>query len=231
MGSLTAHRAFKDPYRGGGAGQRDLAQPVYEPRDPNWFYYPSTAWFNPLFVSRYEFETPIPMITKEGAKPFPPTGYRQLDARRWYFYCVTGITPAMAMRVPGIGSQYLFATLDADKNYFDGGKTYKMTLPKGIPEANFWSLTLYDNQTRSMLDTPQRYPRAGSQTYPSPAAEPNADGSTTGYLGPKQPEGVKRGNWIQTMPGKGWFTILRLYSPLEPFFTKEWRPSEVELVK
>ena len=32
------------------------------------------------------------------------------------------------------------------------------------------------------------------------------------------------------MPGKGWFTILRSYSPLEAFFTKEWRPSEVELV-
>ena len=115
------------------------------PRDPSWFYYPGSAWFNPLFVSGYEFETPIPMITKEGAKPFPPTGYRQLDARRWYFYGVTGITPAMAMRVTGIGSQYLFATLDADKNYFDGAKTYKVTLPKGIPEANFWSLTLYDN--------------------------------------------------------------------------------------
>jgi len=58
-------------------------------------------------------------------------------------------------------------------------------------------------------------------------AEPDADGSTTIYLGPKQPEGVKRSNWIQTMPDKGWFTILRLYSPLEPFFTKQWRPSEI----
>ena len=86
-------------------------------------------------------------------------------------YYVTGITPAMAMRVTDIGSQYLMNTLDADKNYFDGSKTYKVTLPKGIPEANFWSLTLYDNQSRSMLDTPQRYPRAGSQSYPSPAAE------------------------------------------------------------
>ena len=61
----------------------------------------------------------------------------------------------------GIGSQYLLNMLDADKNYRDGSKTYKVTLPKGIPEANFWSFTLYDNQTRSMLDTPQRYPRAG----------------------------------------------------------------------
>ena len=74
-------------------------------------------------------------------------------------------------------------------------------------------------------------PRAGSQSYPSPAAEPNADGSTTVYFGPKQPDGVKRGTWIQTMPGKGWFVILRLYSPLEPFFDKSWRPSEIELVK
>jgi hypothetical protein len=81
-----------------------------------------------------------------------------------------------------------------------------------------------------MLDTPQRYPRAGSQSYSSPAAEPNPDGSTTIYFAPEQPEGVKRGNWIQTMPGKGWFTILRLYNPLESFFDKSWRPSEIELV-
>lgn len=201
-----------------------------KPRAADWFYYPGSAWFNFLFVTGSEFETPIPEITREGAKPFPPTGYRTLNGRTAFFYGVTGITPAMAMRVPGIGSQYLFNALDADKNYFDGAKTYKVTLPKGIPEANFWSLTLYDNQTRSMLDTPQRYPRAGSQSYPSPAAEADADGSTTVYLSPTQPAGVKRGNWIQTDPKKGWFAILRLYSPLEPFFTKEWRPSEIQIV-
>jgi len=201
------------------------------PRDPTWFYYPGSAWFNFLFVSGYQFETPIPMITREGVKPFPPTGYRTMDARSSFFYGVTGITPAMAMRITGIGSQYLFASMDANKQYFDGAKTYKVTLPKDIPEANFWSFTLYDNQTRSMLDTPQRYPRAGSQSYPSPAAEASADGSTTVYFGPTQPSGVKRGNWIQTDPQKGFFVILRLYSPLEPFFDKSWRVGEVELVK
>lgn len=201
------------------------------PRDPSWFYYPNSSWMNYLFETGYEFETPIPMITREGVELFPPTGYRTMDARTSFFYGVTGITPAMAMRLPGIGSTYLWTIVDADKAPFDGAKTYKVTLPKGIPEENFWSFTVYDNMTRSMLDTPQRYPRAGSQSYPSPAAEPNADNSTTIYFGPTQPEGVKRGNWIQTMPGKGWFTILRLYSPLEPFFTKSWRPSEVEMVR
>ena len=103
--------------------------------------------------------------------------------------------------------------------------------PKDIPAKTFLSLTLYDNQTRSMLDTPQRYPRAGSQGYPSPAAEPGPDGSTTVYFAPEQPDGAGRGNWVQTLPGKGWFVLLRLYSPLEPYFEKTWRPGEIELVR
>jgi hypothetical protein len=212
----------------GNAASRSL---FMSPRDPSWYYYPGSSWWNYLFETGYQFETPIPLITPEGAKPFSPTGYRTLDARTNFFYGITGITPGMAMRLTGIGSQYLFASLDANKQYLDGARIYKVTLPKDIPEANFWSLTVYDNMTRSMLDTPQRYPRAGSQSYPSPAAEPNPDGSTTVYFGPEQPAGVERGNWIQTMSGKGWFTILRLYSPLEPFFDKTWRPSEIELVK
>jgi hypothetical protein len=199
------------------------------PRDPSWYYYPGSGWQNMLFANGYEFETPIPMITPEGVKPFPPTGYRQLDARTSFFYGVTGITPAMAMRLPGIGSTYLWTMVDANKDPFDGAKTYKVTLPKDIPQANFWSFTLYDYMTRSMLDTPQRFPRAGSQSFPSPAAEAAADGTTTVYFGPTQPANVKRGNWIQTVPGKGFIPMLRLYSPLEPFFAKTWRPSEVEL--
>jgi hypothetical protein len=81
-----------------------------------------------------------------------------------------------------------------------------------------------------MLDTPQRYPRTGSQSYPSPAAEPNADGSTTVYFAPAQPAGLPRGNWIQTIAGKGWFVLLRFHGPLEPFFDKTWQPGEIEPV-
>ncbi len=119
----------------------------------------------------------------------------------------------MIMRLPKVGSQYLMGFVDADKKPYDGGKTYKVTLPPNIPAEAFWSFTLYDNQTRSMLDTPQRYPRAGSQSYPSPAAEAAADGSTTIYFGPTQPKDVKRGNWIQTAPGQG---LVHAPSPLQP---------------
>jgi hypothetical protein len=199
---------------------------------PGWSYYPGSMWANMLWQGGFDFETPPPMISKEGSfKPLPPTGARTLDSRTAFFYGYTMDSPGMIMRLPNVGSQYLMGFLDADKNPLDGGKTYKVTLPKGIPAGKFWSFTVYDNQTRSMLQTPQRYPRAGSQTYPTPAAVANPDGTTTIYFGPSNPTDAKAGNWIQTMPNKGWFTILRLYSPLGPFFTKQWRPSEIEIVK
>jgi hypothetical protein len=204
----------------------------YTVAHPEWSYYSNSMWGNMLWEGGAFFETPPPEFTKEGMfKPLPPTGARTLDSRTAFYYGYTLDSPGMIMRIPDVGSQYLMGFVDSQGNPYDGGKTYKITLPKGIPARAFWSFTLYDNQTRSMLDTPQRYPRAGSQSYPSPAAEPDANGSTTIYFGPTQPDGVKRGNWIRTMPGKGWFTLLRIYSPLEPFFTKKWRPSEIELVK
>jgi len=196
---------------------------------PDWAYYPKSQWGNMLFEGGAFFETPPPAFQDGMFKPYPPTGARTLDSRTAFYYAYTLDSPGMIMRIPGVGSQYLMGFLDAQGNPFDGGKTYKVTLPKNIPARAFWSLTLYDNQSRSMLSTPQRYPRAGSQSYPSPAAVPNGNGSTTVYFAPTQPDGVERGNWIQTTPGKGWFTILRLYSPLESFFTKKWRPSEIEL--
>ena len=204
----------------------------FRPRESEGFGYygPQSKWLNPLFVGGYDFSRPPPEITREGVKPFPYTGARTLDARTAFFYVATGVTPAMVMRLPNIGSQYLFGIFDARGEPLDGAKTYKVTLPPNIPAAKFWSFTVYDNQTRSMLQTAQRFPRAGSQSFPSPAAEPDADGSTTVYFGPNPPEGVKRSNWIETVPGKGWFVILRLYSPLEPFFDKSWQPSEIEAV-
>ena len=198
----------------------------------DWSYYPDSSWMSMLWQGGANFETPPPMINKDGMfEPLPPTGARTLNSRTAFYYAYTLDSPGMIMRLPRVGSQYLMGFIDADGNAMDGAETYKVVLPKDIPAAAFWSFTVYDNQTRSMLETPQGYPRAGSQSYPSPAAEAAEDGTTTVWFSPEQPEGVARGNWIQTVPGKGWFTILRLYSPLESFFTKEWRLGELELVK
>jgi hypothetical protein len=195
--------------------------------DAGFAYYDnSPTWFNPLFVSGYDFLNPPPYVTPTGLEPLPATGALSLDGRAAMFYMATFVTPAMATRVPGLGSQYLVAATDADGGAFDGGVAYSITLPKDPPGAALWSLTLYDNQSRSMLQTGQRYPRAGSQAYPTPAAEVDDDGTTTVWCAPRQPDGVALGNWIQTVPGRGWFAMFRLYSPTQAFFDKTWQLGE-----
>jgi hypothetical protein len=203
----------------------------YAEQHPDWAYYEGSQWGNMLFEGGAFFETPPPAFEGGMFKPYPTTGARTLDSRTAFYYAYTLDSPGMIMRIPEVGSQYLMGFLDSKGDPFDGSKTYKVTLPEGIPAAAFWSLTLYDNQTRSMLQTPQKSPRAGSQTYPTPAATAESDGSTVVYFGPQAPEGVAEGNWIQTDPDKGWFTLLRLYSPLPSFFDKSWRISEIELVE
>jgi hypothetical protein len=224
------HKILSEAVAVGNAASRTVS--IRPPANSGVAYYPNTKsnWSNPLFVGGYGFMDPPAEITKAGVKPFPSTGARTLDARTSFFYLATVITPAMVMRLPNIGSEYLGTFYDSKSKPLDGAKTYKLTLPPNIPAEKFWSLTIYDNQTRSMLDTSQRYPRAGSQSYPSPAAKPDSDGSTTVYFGPKRPDGVNDGNWIETVPGKGWFVLFRLYSPRQSFFDKTWRPGEIETV-
>jgi hypothetical protein len=116
------------------------------------------------------------------------------------------------------------AFVDSKDNPFDGGKNYRLHLPPNIPVKDFWSVILYDSQTRSMLQTDQDWPAVSSQTK---GLLVNADGSVDVYFGPQAPPGKEK-NWIQTIPGKGWNTLLRLYGPLEPFYNKTWRPGEIE---
>ena len=147
-------------------------------------YYPGSAWFNMLFTGGYQFLDPPPQITPEGPVPGPSDGARKLNSRIAFFYPATGITPAMCMRLTGIGSQYLIAMRDSGGEFLDGGRSYRLTLPPGIPQSRFWSVILYDNQTRSMLQTSQPKPDAGSQ---SGTVQANPDGSTDIYLGPSPP--------------------------------------------
>jgi hypothetical protein len=149
-----------------------------------------------------------------------------LDARVVYYFNAGGVTPAMATTRAGEGSDYAMAFLDSEKKPFDGSKTYKLNLPKDVPVNNFWAVTLYDTQTRSLLPTGQEFPTVGSQ---SDGMTANADGSYDVWFAPEAPQG-KEGNWLQTVPGKSWFTILRMYGPLEPWIDQSWRPGEIEIV-
>lgn len=198
------------------------------PAEGAHYYGASSQWLNGLLVSGHDFMTPPADITDRGVEPRASDGARKLNLRSWWWYLAVGISPAFSAPLTGVGSQYVFAFADREGRTLDGGRRYSLVLPPDIPAARFWSCTVYDNQTRSMLDTPQGFPRAGSQDYPGPAAVADADGTTTVHFGPGRPDGVPEGNWIQTVPGRGWFAVLRLYSPLRPFFDRTWRPGEIE---
>jgi hypothetical protein len=144
-----------------------------------------------------------------------------------FMYYATGVTPAMAIKKVGLGSQYAAATTDAQGKPLDGSKTYKIHLPPNIPAKDFWSFVVYDNQTRSMLQTDQQFPSIGSQKKDLVV---NPDTSVDVWFGPKAPKGHES-NWVQTIPGKGWNVLIRLYGPLQPWFDKTWKPGEFEVVK
>lgn len=148
------------------------------------------------------------------------------DARTNFFYLATVNTPAMAAKLVGRGSQYAMAYADAAGNPFDGSKNYKLHVPANVPAADFWSVVLYDPQTRSELQTSQPYPSKNNKRN---KLVTNKDGSVELYFGPTAPKG-KEANWIASVPGKGWFAIFRLYGPLEPWFDKTWRPGDIERV-
>lgn len=194
----------------GNATARSIA---FRNRDPRSSIYPNSQWKSGFIGSDYRW------MDIDGVSG------RNHDARSNFFYLATVNTPAMAARIPGRGSQYAMSYADKAGTPFDGAKTYRVHIPKDVPAQDFWSVVLYDPQTRSELQTSQPFP---SKNNRRDKLAVNADGSVDLYFGPKPPAG-KEANWIATVPKKGWFAILRLYGPLEPWFDKTWRPGEIEL--
>ncbi|MFC7338633.1 DUF1254 domain-containing protein [Haloferula chungangensis] len=153
-------------------------------------------------------------------------GVRSLDGRAWFFTDYYSISPGMVSMTPGKGAYYMIGFKDADGEWLDGENNYTLDLPKDIPAALFWSVTLYEAENASGLDNGQPFPSLGKLNKPAQ----EADGSTILHLGPKAPEG-KEGNWLATVPGRGYFAILRLYAPTEPALDGSWKPGDIEKVK
>jgi hypothetical protein len=187
---------------------------IFQPRDPaSYLYGEDSRWKTGFIGGDYRW------LTENGARNF--------DARTYFFYLATVNTPAMALKMVGAGSQYAFGDKDANGDYLYGDKTYRLHIPADAPAKDFWSVVAYDPQTRSELQTGQPLPSKNSARDPLVA---NDDGSVDLYFAPTTPEGHDA-NWIQTVPGKGWCILLRLYGPLEPWFDQTWRPGEIELIE
>ena len=181
---------------------------AYAPKDPEAKLYGS--WKNAFVGGSHEF-------LRDGA--------RLLDARTQFHYLATVVTPAMAHAQIGAGSAYAYTVLDANGDLLDGGRSYRLHVDANPPAKNFWAVDVYDTQTRSLLQVPSTiWPALANN---SGTLRVNHDGSYDLYFGPTAPLG-KETNWVETIPGKSWFQLFRLYGPLQEWFDQTWKLNEFE---
>jgi hypothetical protein len=184
---------------------------AFQKRMDEYRYRSDTHWehlFSPSYVAEQDVENST-----------------QFEERTALFYEGIGMSAGSITKTPGIGQSYLTAYRDANGHAFDGGKTYRLHIPPNVPVKQFWSVTLYDIETRCLIQNKEQIADRSSRMD----LVMNADGSVDLYFAPTAPKGMEK-NWIPTLPGKAWFTYLRLYGPLEPFFDKTWCPGEIELL-
>jgi hypothetical protein len=153
--------------------------------------------------------------------------YSQLDERAGYTYEAVWTTAGMVTKTPGVGQAYLDVYRDKEGHAFDGARTYRLHVPPHPPAKQFWSVTLYDLDTRRFIQNKEQIVDRSSRL---PDLAKNSDGSVDIYFSPTTPKGFEK-NWIPTVPGQSWFPLFRLYGPLEAYFDKSWSLPDIEKVQ
>jgi hypothetical protein len=155
----------------------------------------------------------------------PAAFWNLLDERAAWFYEAVGASPSMAPKQPGPSSAYLGAYKDKAGRWLDGGNSYRLRVPPNPPVKLFWSVTLYDVDTRALILNEQKVPDRSSRME----LRKNEDGSVDIFCGPVAPAGFEK-NWIPTVPGKSWFAYFRFYEPTEAYFDRSWPLPDFEQV-
>lgn len=182
----------------------------FEPRLAGANWYPGTHWTASVLLEPDQ----------------ESKDYSQLDERLHWFFIATYMNPAMKLTKPGPGSVYIQTFKDKDGQWLDSSQNYHLHIPTNPPADDFWSITVYDNHTRSMLKNAANKAAVSS----ADKLKTNADGSVDLYFGPKAPSGLES-NWVDTRPSKGFFVWFRSYGPTAAFFDKSWSLPDIEKVR
>lgn len=175
------------------------------------FFTPEGQWFFPISPDFIEAQQ---------------TGYADLDA---YPNTMRGVLYSFAfagLKSLGAGQYYLVAIRDGEGEAFDGGQTYRLTVPPDVPVEQYWSVTVYDRETHTLLPG-MPY---GSRSSQLPELQANADGSVDLFIGPEAPQRMES-NWLPTDPTRPFELMLRVYGPTPAFFEKAWFLPDVEKVE
>ena len=198
-----------------------------------WSYYPNSAWTSMLWVGGYNFETPPPEVSadrRDHRQPAHRRAHAQLahgDVLLRHLHhpgddhAADRHRLAVHRRVRGLQRRILRRRQDLQGDAAARTSRRRRSGPSPSTTTRRARCSTRRSATRA--------PAARAIRRPPPNRTPTAPRRFTSAR--NSPTASSHGNWIQTDPKKGWNTLLRLYSPLEPFFTKAWRPSEIELVK
>jgi len=157
---------------------------------------------------------------------FYAADHLDVDAREKWFFQAIGASPAMFRRAAGAGSLYWLGLRDADGTYLDDARTYRLAVPQPVPGKLFWSITVYDAETRSQIRTDQNQAALRSLFE---LADTGTGAAGELWFGPVAPEGAE-GRWIKTIPGRGWFVYFRIYGPDQPAFDGSWQLPDFQAV-
>lgn len=174
-------------------------------------YWPGTSWYK-------SFDFHISQETANRA---------EIDERATWFYEAVASTEGMVNPKPGSGQVYMTSKRDSKGRMLRADKNYKLHIPKGVPVGQFWSLTLYSENTRRAYDNGGTEVRSASLDSRDKQLKYNADGSVDLYIGPQAAKGFEQ-NHMKTVGDDGWFVYFRLYAPLEPFFDKSFKLADFE---
>jgi hypothetical protein len=184
-------------------------------RDPvrHWADDESSQWHYILFM-----QSPLDQMAAT---------HMEIDARAAYTYEAITVTEAASTPIVDAGIQYLAAYKDDAGQWLDGARTYELIVPPDVPMLNFWSVVLYDNDTRAMIENPQGKTEVNSRQD----LVAQADGSVRLFFSPEKPAEAHEANWIQTNPEKGFFAYFRWYSPTQAFFDRSWKMGNIVEVR
>jgi hypothetical protein len=176
--------------------------------------------FSPYFADR-RWSLPADLqYIKAAQSGYAEANTYPVDARGLIF-TFAFFTP----KTSGTGSFYLIDINDKAGDAFDGGKTYRLTVPANVPVTQYWSATVYDRATHALI----RDQKTVSRSSQSPGLQRNADGSVDVYFGPKAPVG-KEPNWVPTSPSGKFEVLFRFYGPEKPLFDKTWQLPDIERI-
>ncbi len=149
--------------------------------------------------------------------------FEQLDERAAWFYEAVSSSEGMVTTTPGLGSVYLAAYADKKGQWLAGDKHYVLHVPPNPPAGQFWSIAVYSWDTRTLIRNKQGKANLSSRQD----LTMHEDGSVDLYFGPTAPKG-QEANWVQTIPGQGWWVYLRFYAPTQAYFDKTWAMPDIK---